>query len=104
LHKTSAGNRTGQQPGGRTIHVNVHQQHMLVLNYLYQIKSISHHKGLLPYYQPGFYPDHFVKQNDANRKKCEEKINGNDVKVFGLDITTSGCLNFTKAETTELYN
>nr|CAD2161847.1 unnamed protein product [Meloidogyne enterolobii] len=54
--------------------------------------------GLIPYYQPGFYPPHFVNLNEENRQKCEQMLREEKyAKLFGLlDRSTTGCLNFTE--------
>jgi hypothetical protein len=54
----------------------------------------SNQTGPVPYFQPGFFPEHFVQQNEKNRKKCQRMLNENGA-AFGLDLSSSGCLNFT---------
>lgn len=50
--------------------------------------------GPVPYFQKGFYPEHFVQQNDENGKKCQKMLYEYP-STFGLDLASSGCLNFT---------
>lgn len=48
--------------------------------------------GLIPYYEPGFYPQQFVNDNDANRQQCVNIMYDNP-SVYYLDASTSKCLN-----------
>uniref|UniRef100_A0A915JQ41 Glycoside hydrolase family 19 catalytic domain-containing protein n=1 Tax=Romanomermis culicivorax TaxID=13658 RepID=A0A915JQ41_ROMCU len=46
--------------------------------------------GLIPYYQPGFYPDRFVSLNEGNRRRCVRILYSNP-EVFYL-AKSSECL------------
>jgi hypothetical protein len=48
--------------------------------------------GPVPYYQPGFYPNQFVAENEANRKRCQQILYKNP-SVYNLD-PNSKCLSY----------
>ncbi|PIC27239.1 hypothetical protein B9Z55_019559 [Caenorhabditis nigoni] len=49
--------------------------------------------GLIYYYDPEYYPDSFVAQNDYNRLKCIASIYANP-SMYSMDNKTSPCLNY----------
>ncbi|KJH49954.1 chitinase class I [Dictyocaulus viviparus] len=49
--------------------------------------------GLIPYFDPAYYPKEFVEMNEANRLKCVASIYANP-SMYSLSNTTSICLNF----------
>jgi hypothetical protein len=47
--------------------------------------------GVVPYYQPGFYPRSFVAQNAGNQQRCVELVYAKP-SAFNMDPGTSPCL------------
>ncbi|KAL6741921.1 hypothetical protein Aduo_015128 [Ancylostoma duodenale] len=48
--------------------------------------------GLIPYFDPAYYPQEFVRMNEVNRLRCVASIYANP-SMYGLTNTTSACLN-----------
>ncbi|VDP08986.1 unnamed protein product [Soboliphyme baturini] len=53
--------------------------------------------GMIPYFQPGYYPQEFVDKNPANRLYCVKTIYDNP-KMYSMEPGTSKCLNFKMKE------
>lgn len=48
--------------------------------------------GMIPYFQPHFYPDRFTEANEENRKRCIKSMYENP-KIYNMEPKTSKCLN-----------
>uniref|UniRef100_A0A1I7XL83 Glyco_hydro_19_cat domain-containing protein n=1 Tax=Heterorhabditis bacteriophora TaxID=37862 RepID=A0A1I7XL83_HETBA len=48
--------------------------------------------GLIPYFDPAYYPEEFVSLNEANRLKCVASIYANPT-MYSMKNTSSACLN-----------
>lgn len=53
--------------------------------------EIKIHSGMIPYFDPDFYPARFVAFNAENKQKCEDSIYDNP-RMYTLDKKTSPCL------------
>lgn len=51
------------------------------------------HQGLIPYYQPGYYPDRFINQNEGNRLACAMLIYSNP-NLFHMNVEKFPCLKY----------
>ncbi|PAV67874.1 hypothetical protein WR25_24124 [Diploscapter pachys] len=49
--------------------------------------------GIVPYFDPNFYPEQFVESNDVNRLRCIASIYANP-SMYSMDNSSSPCLNF----------
>uniref|UniRef100_A0A914X038 Glycoside hydrolase family 19 catalytic domain-containing protein n=1 Tax=Plectus sambesii TaxID=2011161 RepID=A0A914X038_9BILA len=49
--------------------------------------------GIVPYFDPKYYPDAFVAMNEANRQRCVKSIYDNP-SMYSMNSQSSPCLNF----------
>ncbi|VDM84265.1 unnamed protein product [Strongylus vulgaris] len=48
--------------------------------------------GLIPYFDPAYYPQEFVQLNEQNRLRCVASVYANP-SMYSLNNATSPCLN-----------
>jgi hypothetical protein len=47
--------------------------------------------GMIPYFDPNYYPKEFVSQNAANLKACQKSLY-DAPKIYSLDAGNAACL------------
>ncbi|VDM46251.1 unnamed protein product, partial [Toxocara canis] len=53
--------------------------------------------GLIPYFEPGYFPAEFVAMNPANEKRCVESVYDNP-SMYGMLPETNACLKYPSNE------
>ena len=49
--------------------------------------------GIVPYFDPNFYPEQFAESNDVNRLRCIASVYANP-SMYSMNNSSSPCLNF----------
>lgn len=53
----------------------------------------ANYSGIVPYFDPAYYPQSFVNTNDENRKRCVKSLYENPA-MYSMNTNNSPCLNY----------